>query len=90
MTNISTNSVYYCSVVYSAVNGVNHKILKDSFKEIGIGPSTAHNNEVLSVEELEALLVIMFQLASKDREHLMQQEKCVELTLTFLLRCLDR
>ncbi len=72
------------------MNEVNHKILKDSFKEIGIGPGTIHNDEVLSVEELEALLVIMFQLACEDREHLMQQEKCVELALTFLLRCLDR
>lgn len=69
---------------------MNHKILKDSFKEIGIGPSSAHNNEVLSIEELESLLVIMFQLACTDREHQLQQENCVALALNFLLRCLDR
>ena len=72
------------------MNEVRLRNLKDSFKNMGIGPGSGHNNEVFSVEEVEALLVNVFQLATTDREHLVEQEKCVELTLSFLLKCLDR
>lgn len=73
-----------------SVNEVRLRHLKDSFKEMGIGPRVGRNNEVFSVEELESLLVNVFQLATADREHFIQQEKCIELTLSFLLKCLDR
>lgn len=72
------------------VNEVNHRILKDTFREFGLGPGSGHNNEVLSIDEVEALLVSLFQLVSRDREQFMEAEICVELTLSFLLRCLDR
>lgn len=64
--------------------------MKNSFKEMGIGPGAGRNNEVFNVEELESLLVNIFQLATTGREHFIQQEKSVELTLSFLLKCLDR
>lgn len=72
------------------MNKVGLRNLKDSFKDMGIGPGSDRNNEVLNVEELEALLVNIFQLAITDRENFVEQEKCIELTLSFLLKCLDR
>lgn len=73
-----------------SVNEVRLRNLKDSFKEMGIGPGSGRNGEVFNVEELEALLVNIFQLANTNQEHVIAQEKCVELTLSFLLKCLDR
>ena len=75
---------------FTVVHEVNVRILKDSLKEFGLGPGSDHNNEVISVEELEALLVSLFQQVSRGREHFVQAEKCVELALNFLLKCLDR
>lgn len=69
---------------------MNLRVLKDSFQELGIGPGSNHNSQVFSVEELEALLVSIFQLATNDRAEFIDQEKSVELTLSFMLKCLDR
>ena len=73
-----------------SVNEVGLRSLKDSFKDMGIGPGSGRNNEVLNVEELEALLVNIFRLVTTDRGNIQEQEKCIELTLSFLLKCLDR
>lgn len=72
------------------MNEVSLHIVRNSLREFGLGPGSHRNSEVLSVEELEVLLVSIFQLAGKDRENFIEQEKCVELTLSFLLKCLDR
>lgn len=87
---ITTYRTLKCINLIRSVNEVNLRILKDSFNEFGLGPGSDRNNEVISVEELEALLVSLFQLVSRDREQSIQPEKCVELTLSFLLKCLDR
>ena len=73
-----------------SVNEVDLRILRNSFKEMGLEPGSRHGNEILSVEELESLLVSIFHQASKGRENFIQEEKSTELTLSFLLKCLDR
>ena len=71
------------------MNEVEHSILDSVFHKIGMDSDHNHNNEVLSIGELEVLLVNLFK-TRQDRYNFIQPEKCVELTLNFILTCLDR
>ena len=70
------------------VNVVEKHILVKAFNELGLG--SPQNSEVLSVPELETFLNKLFHLAQRDRAQFIQPDTCVEITLNWVLKCLDR
>ena len=70
------------------MNVVSKYHLERAFFELGL--ASPRNTEVLSVQELEALLSKLFHLAERGRAQFIQPDLCVEITLSWLLKCLDR
>lgn len=63
-------------------------ILVKALNELGL--ESPQNSEVLSVTELESFLSKLFHLAQRGRTQFIQTESCVEVTLNWILKCLDR
>ena len=58
---------------------------------MAIGPGSKHNQDTYTVEEIEALLATVFLYVNQERTaHPVNIEECVELTINYLLKCLDR
>lgn len=65
------------------------EILSHAFSELG-WEGSSHNSNTLSVLELESLLNKIFQLAQRSHSKFHQPDRCVEITLNWVLGCLDR
>ena len=70
------------------MNVVSKYHLERAFFELGL--ASPQNTEVLSVQELEALLSKLFHLAERGRAQFIRPDLCTEITLSWLLKCLDR
>lgn len=79
-------AVQLCPIL--AVNVVSKNHLERAFFELGL--ATPQSTEVMTVQELEALLSKLFHLAQRGRAQFIQPDSCVEVTLSWLLKCLDR
>lgn len=82
-----------CLLIFSdvcacAVNVVAKNHLERAFFELGL--ATPQNTEVMTVQEVESLLSKLFHLAQRGRTQLVQPDYCTEITLSWLLKCLDR
>lgn len=82
------NSFVKAIFIIFVVNFVSKNHLERAFFELGL--ASPQNTEVLTVQELEALLNKLFHLAQRGRSHLVQPDYCVEVALNWLLKCLDR
>ncbi|XP_064386652.1 dystrophin-like isoform X2 [Halichondria panicea] len=69
------------------LNVVSKNHLERAFFELGL--ATPQSTEVMTVQELEALLSKLFHLAQRGRAQFIQPDSCVEVTLSWLLKCLD-
>ena len=66
-------------------------MLEVAYKDVAIGPGPKHNLDTYSVEEVETLLADIFQYVNQERASLQfDVEGQVEVTLNYLLKCLDR
>lgn len=54
------------------------------------GLANPQNTEVLTVCDLNELLTALFNLAKRGRSQFIQPDSCTEVTLSWLLKCLDR
>jgi len=66
-------------------------MLEVVYQDLAIGPGSKHNLDTFSVEEVETLLTTIFQYVSQERASLqLDVEGQVEVTVNYLLKCLDR